>query len=838
MVQWIVSQVGARQHYAVPRGFENVGWLKRFYTDLWCPAPLRPLLAHGNAPLRAFAARFNGELARNKVISTNLRAMLNAFRHSWHGELTIEQVHLEYLRVGDAFDGFVANHIQKSGDLNPATDAFFGFNTTSLRTIRMCHERGVSTVLDQIDPGKVEEDLVIAESQKWPGWQKLPGRVPQVYWDHMAEEWQAADRIMVNSNWTRDALVQQGVPQSKIVVLAIAYEPFAGPLPLPRTDDHPLTVLWLGAVVLRKGIQYLMDAARLLQHTRFRFIIAGPIGISSAALATAPRNMQFVGRVTRNQTERFYREADVFILPTLSDGFAITQLEAMNRGLPVIATSRCGEVVTDGRDGFIVPAGDSAALAEALLKLDRDRVLLSHMAHNAFLRATQFLLPLQARQISAVVEAMRRGTSSPPEPIPATPSGVLAGAHSRNLQVAVVQDGARLHYAAPLVLQRAGVLHLMFSEWFLKRGMKAELLSRIIRPLGTRRFRGLIERRCDELSPDKVRTNPRLLWRVRSDRPYQPTDEAFYRFASAEVGQWVLRRGIGDANLIFGFIRNIDPGLCEECRARGIVTVGDQIIAPAAVEGEEFRLQLQRYPGWEPTAMTPDFGIVVDVERRTWAALDRISCASEYVRQGLVKCGVRDEKITLIPYPLDAAHYPVADRRGRTGKITVGFVGAVGLRKGSPYFFEVARRLASDKLRFVMVGPSLLTPSAAANAAGAVDFIGRVQRSEVAGWLNRFDIYFFPSTCEGSAQSVTEAMACGLPVVVSSNSGSVVREGIDGFIRSYDDIDGMAACVQRLADDESLRLEMGRQARLNAESLSLARYQSELVALMTAALPK
>ena len=167
-------------------------------------------------------------------------------------------------------------------------------------------------------------------------------------------------------------------------------------------------MLWLGSVILRKGIQYLVEAAKLLKDTNLKFVIAGPVGISKEAVASAPPSMTFVGRVTRDRTDQLYEQADLFVLPTLSDGFAATQVEAMSKGLPVVTTPNCGEVVTDGLDGLIVPAGDADALAKALLKLDRDRGTLLEMSHKAFLRSTQFLLPVQAKQVEAAVQSFEQ----------------------------------------------------------------------------------------------------------------------------------------------------------------------------------------------------------------------------------------------------------------------------------------------------------------------------------------------------------------------------------------------------------------------------------------------
>ena len=76
--------------------------------------------------------------------------------------------------------------------------------------------------------------------------------------------------------------------------------------------------------------------------------------------------MKWFGPVTRKQAAEFYRNADVFILPTLSDGFAITQLEAQAHGLPVIASKNCGKVVENGVNGIILDEPSAACIAHAV----------------------------------------------------------------------------------------------------------------------------------------------------------------------------------------------------------------------------------------------------------------------------------------------------------------------------------------------------------------------------------------------------------------------------------------------------------------------------------------
>jgi glycosyltransferase involved in cell wall biosynthesis len=252
-----------------------------------------------------------------------------------------------------------------------------------------------------MDPARYEVDLVKTEEKRWTGWARRSVQVPESYYQRREAEWATADLVMVNSEWSRQALMKQGVPVSKLAVVPLAYELEKAKgdsrkakveMNLPFGRSRPLRVLFLGQVILRKGIQYLIEAARLLDKEPIQFDVVGSIRISDEAVASAPANMTFHGPVCRERTEQFYQSADLFVLPTLSDGFALTQLEAMARGLPVIATPNCGEVVSDGVDGLIVPASESNALAEALQLLLQDPGKLRAMSDATASKLEQFSL--------------------------------------------------------------------------------------------------------------------------------------------------------------------------------------------------------------------------------------------------------------------------------------------------------------------------------------------------------------------------------------------------------------------------------------------------------------
>jgi glycosyltransferase involved in cell wall biosynthesis len=380
----------------------------------------------------------------------------------------------------------------------------------------------------------------------------------------------------------------------------------------------------------------------------------------------------------------------------------------------------------------------------------------------------------------------------------------------------------------PLALQRAGMLERVFIDWFVRSGSLEEKIAKLGRKISPSLGQRMAERTCAELDPVRVIRSPlralRLKWKMRG---FGSAEDA-YIWHSHETAKWVLRCGFANANAVYGFVRNAAPEIFREAKARGLKTCGDQMIAPLEVEIAEIKKQVQRWPGWndrEAVQMHPGY---LELERSTWQQLDRITCASDYVREGLISVGVAKEKIAVIPYPRPPESAPPPERAKKDGPLLVGFVGAVGLRKGGPWFLETARRFKPQRVRFAMVGHNFLDPARLEEFAGRVQFVGPVPHSQVFEWLNRFDIFFFPSTCEGSATAVLEAMGRGLAIVTTPNSGSPVRDGIEGFVRAYEDVDGFQQAIQRLDDDRDLLLKMGTAARQRVLEFNLERYQSGL----------
>jgi glycosyltransferase involved in cell wall biosynthesis len=127
-----------------------------------------------------------------------------------------------------------------------------------------------------------------------------------------------------------------------------------------------------------------------LKHPNKEFLLVGPAtkvtGLEGVSL---PEGVRFAGILKGAELEAAYASSSVFVLPTIEEGLALVQGEAMAAGLPLITTTHSGgeDLITDGREGFIVPPADSDALLAALQKLADSGDLCDAMAEAARAKA-------------------------------------------------------------------------------------------------------------------------------------------------------------------------------------------------------------------------------------------------------------------------------------------------------------------------------------------------------------------------------------------------------------------------------------------------------------------
>ncbi len=366
-MKWTCCQIGAREHYAVPRALQLRGLLGELITDLW--------MRSGKF------GRFHPDLLQAHVIAPNLASFVF--------ELKAGASHLSgwelIKRRNEWFQHRTLEHLNKRSSNGPRT--VFAYSYAAEQIFRFARDRGWKTVLGQIDPGPAEERIVSGLNEKFAaernGWEPAPSE----YWDTWKTECDLADRIIVNSNWSQNALISEGVSAEKINVLPLAYQrqetSFQRHYPSTFTSARPLRVLFLGQVNLRKGVGQLFEAIQLLTGEKIEFWFVGPVQVSIPSWLKDHSPVKWFGAAPRAKVATYYKQADVFILPTLSDGFGLTQLEAQAWKLPVVASRFCGEVVRDGVNGVILEEVSGHAIADVLRGFLRSPDTLRAMSLNS-----------------------------------------------------------------------------------------------------------------------------------------------------------------------------------------------------------------------------------------------------------------------------------------------------------------------------------------------------------------------------------------------------------------------------------------------------------------------
>ncbi|MFA6607022.1 MAG: hypothetical protein WCS75_08495 [Sphingomonas sp.] len=247
---WIFAQIGARQRYFIPRALDAVGALDLLITDAWY-APGHPLARTGR-----MQGRFSPALPATRVWAPNLGGLMFEAGQRINGASAIEHM----MARNAWFQRVAVKRLMRVANGPPRVVS--GFSYASRDLFAYAKSRGWTTVLNQIDPGPFEEDLVASlhPDTEVPTW-------PARYWAEWRAETELADVIVVNSEWSRTALVARGVPDAKIRIIPLVYDGIERArvnraYPAAFSAERPLHVLFLGQVIVRKGVLPLFEAIR------------------------------------------------------------------------------------------------------------------------------------------------------------------------------------------------------------------------------------------------------------------------------------------------------------------------------------------------------------------------------------------------------------------------------------------------------------------------------------------------------------------------------------------------------------------------------------------------
>ena len=232
----------------------------------------------------------------------------------------------------------------------------------------------------------------------------ITGGQPTISTLHLSTELRNADQVIAPSSAVAESVRASGYsgPISEVAFGAAldCFRPSA-------VRRERFRVVYAGRIELRKGLHYLVrgwnDAA-----VQGELVIAGSPGEAEyvdRVRAEYGDSIMEAGNLTRDELAQLLGTADVFVMPSLAEGSALVTYEALAAGLPSIVTHESGSVVRDGIEGFVVPAGDSAALAKCIRELHGNPVLRARMSTAARARAEEFSWPAYRGRLIAAIDS-------------------------------------------------------------------------------------------------------------------------------------------------------------------------------------------------------------------------------------------------------------------------------------------------------------------------------------------------------------------------------------------------------------------------------------------------
>ena len=273
----------------------------------------------------------------------------------------------------------------------------YAYEDGAVDTFREARRRHLPVLYDlPIGYWRAARDFLVEEAEREPEWASTlignddsPAKTAR-----KDEELALADTVYVASSFTLKTLASAPAFRAKVEVIPYGAPPrLAGaPLRTQRDGSGPLRAIFVGSLGQRKGLSYLFHACRALGKSVSLTVIGTPPLQSCPALERELQQVRWIPSCPHAQVLAEMAAHDVFVFPSLFEGFGLVLLEAMAMGLPIITTPHTAgpDLIDDGVEGFIVPIRSAEAIAQKLELLQKNRALVDEMGKKAAARASTF----------------------------------------------------------------------------------------------------------------------------------------------------------------------------------------------------------------------------------------------------------------------------------------------------------------------------------------------------------------------------------------------------------------------------------------------------------------
>jgi glycosyltransferase involved in cell wall biosynthesis len=386
--------------------FDRAGMLGEFWTTVsWNSNSLTN---------RALAPRLREMLQRRSFPeSLRSRTHIVPFREMvrlFGGAIGVRSKHETGWFSADAvlweLDRKVADRLRKIDNC----DAVYAYEDAAFESFEAARDRGFKRFYDlPIAYWETTQSLLREEAERYPDWEPTLGgtRDSDEKLSRKTRELNLAQLVICPSRFVLESLPAAARAQKECIIA-----PFGSPIvdlnKNPKRNPRRLRVLFAGALTQRKGLADVFEAMKLVGSNSVELVVMGsllrPIGWYRDQFA------DFTYETPRPHGEvlRLMQSCDVFVLPSIVEGRALVQQEAMACGLPVIATKNAGadDAIVNGETGFLVPIRSPGALAEKINWCAANRSIVDGMGIAARKRASEFTWRAYGESIVAAVSAL------------------------------------------------------------------------------------------------------------------------------------------------------------------------------------------------------------------------------------------------------------------------------------------------------------------------------------------------------------------------------------------------------------------------------------------------
>jgi glycosyltransferase involved in cell wall biosynthesis len=275
-------------------------------------------------------------------------------------------------------------------------------------------------------------------------------------------------------------------------------------------------------------------------------------------------------------------------------------------------------------------------------------------------------------------------------------------------------------------------------------------------------------------------------------------------------------------------------GAISTARKRGFAVVVDHSIAHPSWMATALNDEYASYGSSSPFARNDPFWHAVEDD---CSAADTVLVNSDFVAQTFAQQGFPSDRLRVsylgvAPEWFGLKHdYTVSKR-----PLQVLFVGEFGVRKGAGYLLDALNKLDPERQRFklLVVGrtPEMSLLTRRHKVSPHDRFVGQLSGSDVRSIATRADVFVFPSLAEGCARAAMEAMAAGLPVIATKETGLPAEAGKHAMIVASRSVESLCEALSVISSDEQLRFDIGTAgAGFATDRFSWARYGRQVQAI-------